>query len=725
MNEKPVILQTAKLQWREETPLATEFDDFYYSTDDGLEESDYIFLQHNQIAQRFVTFVQANAAHSQYPLESEVAFFLDKPVFRIAETGFGTGLNFLLVLRQWCLALGIEEESLGDFDRPVKIQNKYQDLAEDGKYPVLQLHYIAFEKQPMQPEDLQRSLNVYPQLKSYCNVLLANYPDLLPGWHEVYLFSGRVRLSLWFGDANQGLAECDPYAKVDAWLLDGFAPVKNPEMWNAKLYQAIARLSDLRTTFATFTAAGDVRRGLQAVGFDVQKATGYGKKREMCFGKLQQLRPSASKTPWFELNSDEIVKNTQSAIVVGAGLAGATTAFALAQAGYQVRVLEQHSQVANEASGNLAGTLHPLVTVDWNLRSAFYQLGYEASQRWLAPWLAANKIAGNLSGIVQLAATETAQKRLQEALCRVPLSRNYAKWLASDEAAECLGSDCHLNGLFFPNGGWIYPRSVIEYCLAHPNIEVVTDCVVVDFQRSEQAWQVETLQNHSEVQLSADHLVFATGSLANALHQKLGLPIRPVKGQVSHLAPSLVRKPLNFPVTHSGYSSPTADGAWVCGATFEAPDLSTELSLTGHQHNIAATESALPEMLSKEVKSQLNALKSDEWLQGRIAFRPTTPDHLPVIGAVPDWEWVQTNYCQQSHTHAVYRYPRMQYQPNLYVNNGHGPRGLMSVFLAAEVILAQISGRSVPMPQSLRAACHPARFVVRQWRAGNGCSAES
>ena len=696
MSKKPAILQTAQLEWRDETPLAIEFDDFYYSTDDAIAESDYVFLQHNAITQRFEELFEAYGTFPEIAWQGEQTYFAKKSIFRIAETGFGTGLNFLLTMQAWFEAQGID------------IQNP---PAGESLYPAAQLHFVSFEKYPMKLMDLQRALQAYPELAVYAGLLIHNYPDLLPGWHEVSLFSGRVRLSLWFGDALQGLAECVPSAKVDAFFLDGFAPVKNPQLWNSKLYQSVAKLSYEETTFATFTAAGDVRRGLQAVGFDVQKDTGFGKKREMCFGKMQFLRPNASKAPWFVVKSlkDNQKELFNRVVVVGAGLSGATTAYALAQAGFKVKLLESADEVASQASGNLAGTLHPLVTVDWNLRSQFYQLGYSATQRWLLPWLESNKIQGDLSGMLQLAATPTMHERLLEALERVPLPDNYAKWLESDAASQVLGVKTHLPGMFYPNSGWIYPKSVIEHCLKHPNIELVLSCEVNDFEKVDGLWKLETSQGNFETEC----LVFATGSLASKLHEKLKLPIRPVKGQVTHLSSNAVKNSLNVPITHKGYSSPTATDAWVTGATFEAPSLTTELSDEAHHENIANVEQAVEGWLG---------VVSDDQMNGRIAFRPTTPDHLPVVGAVPNWDWVEENYLQQSHTHAVYRYPEMQYQSGLFVNNGHGPRGLMSVFLAAEWLMAEVQGEDASAPQTLRNACHPARFVIRHWRSGKGAS---
>ncbi|MDG6774578.1 bifunctional tRNA (5-methylaminomethyl-2-thiouridine)(34)-methyltransferase MnmD/FAD-dependent 5-carboxymethylaminomethyl-2-thiouridine(34) oxidoreductase MnmC [Thiomicrorhabdus sp. ZW0627] len=651
-------LSIAQVEWTEENvPFSEQFDDFYFSTDDGLQEVEYVFLRHNFLEQRF----------------SEL-----KPNgwFRIAETGFGSGLNFLSVAKLWF-------ETAPDY---------------------AQLHFISFEKYPLSFADLERAHQSYSSLDGWSKELRENYPLLLPGWHDVWLFDGRIRLTLWFGDVLAGLPEFDASegSKVDAWLLDGFTPAKNPKMWQPSLYQQMARLSHSETTFATFTAAGDVRRGLQKAGFEVDKDVGFGKKREMCFGRLAQQRPFSSKAPWF---SRPEPLTTVHAIVVGAGLAGASVAYKLAEAGWKVTVLEEQAQPATQASGNWAGAVHPLVTADWNLRSQWYLQGFEATLRTLLPWLHNGEITGDLTGLVQLAVTEVGTKRVEEAFERVGLPSEFVEQLTLAQTQEKVGGPVSVPGLFFPQGGWVNPPSVVRRCLQHPNIEVCYEQAVEDFQQEDGGWKVTT----GDKVYRGESLVVATGSLNSRLNERLGLPIRPVKGQVTHLEADQQNWSLQCALTHEGYSAPGEAGKAVTGATFEAPDMSEELSQEGHQANLKQAAKALPDWLDVGA----------EEVGGRIAFRPTTPDHLPIIGPVADPQWLQQAYLSQSHTHAVYRYPVQKYLTGLFVSNGHGPRGLMSVFLAAESIVADLQGKPLVQPLSLYQASHPARFVIRRWRSGH------
>jgi len=653
-------LTTAVLSWSPQSiPLSKQFDNDYYSKDGAVEEASFVFIKHNNLANRF----------------EQACSRSERAIFRIAETGFGTGLNFLLALDGW-------------FEKASKHS---------------QLHFISFEKFPLTGDDLKKAHQAYPHLAELSAELRAHYPLLLPGWHDVWLFEKRIRLTLWFGDVLAGMPELDSASgnQVDAWFLDGFTPSKNPDMWQPNVYQQMARLSHDKTTFATYVADDDVQRGLQKVGFSVETKRGWSEQSQMCFGRLAQVRQHSSKAPWFNRPEPMTIGT---AIVIGAGLAGASVAYRLAEAGWQVTVLEADSEVANHASGNLAGTIHPLITADWNLRSQWYLQGFEATLRLLLPWLARSEIQGNLAGLVQLAVTDVGEKRVKAALSRVGLPKAFAYWMTQSECEVKAGSSVSAAGLYFPQAGWVNPPSIVKRCLQHSNIHVECHQVVSRFERIENQWHVNTQSDT----FTADCLVVATGSLNAELNQTLGLPIRPVKGQVSHLSPEQQTAPLNCAVMHEGYSVTLDNGVAVTGATFEAPDMSLSLSVESHQANLEITKTALPDWIQAEAKE----------VKGRVAFRPTTPDHLPIIGPVANPDWVEQNYLSQSHTHAVYRYPSQKYQPGLFVSNGHGPRGLMSVFLAAESIVADLQGGSLLQPLSLYHASHPVRFAIRPWRSG-------
>jgi len=227
----------AKIEWRDNQPYSTAFDDVYFSSDDGLLETEYVFLQGNHLASRWQQ--------------------LATDTFTIIETGFGTGLNFLCATRLW-LDTAPQEATL---------------------------HFISVEQFPLTLEDISTALQAWTDLAFVTAPLLTQYSSLAGGKQTISLFDKRVQLTLLMGDATTELGLIENIA--DAWFLDGFAPAKNPDMWQAAVFEQMARLSHGATTFATFTSAGVVRRGLISAGFAVSKRTGFGKKREMLTGHYQ------------------------------------------------------------------------------------------------------------------------------------------------------------------------------------------------------------------------------------------------------------------------------------------------------------------------------------------------------------------------------------------------------------------------------------------------------
>jgi len=235
MQAKNSNMQFAKLTWKALHPYSLDFDDVYYSSDDGLAETEYVFIQHNQLQSRFSA--------------------LQQDTFTIIETGFGSGLNF------YCAA---------------------QHFLEHAPANSL-LHFISIECYPFKSEDLVKANQQWPMFNDVATQLHQCYSTLIDGLNRFNLCQGRVQLDLWVGDVGECLPKIE--APADAWFLDGFAPSKNQTMWSAITFKEIARLSKIDTTFATFTSAGHVRRELLTAGFAVSKVPGFGKKREMLYGR--------------------------------------------------------------------------------------------------------------------------------------------------------------------------------------------------------------------------------------------------------------------------------------------------------------------------------------------------------------------------------------------------------------------------------------------------------
>ncbi|MDJ0614712.1 MAG: tRNA (5-methylaminomethyl-2-thiouridine)(34)-methyltransferase MnmD [Rhizobiaceae bacterium] len=221
------------LEWRDDkTPVSTRFDDPYYSVDDGRAETEYVFIDGNDLKSRWANMSEC----------------------MIAELGFGTGLNFLETVRKW------------------------RSSVSNGS----SLHFISFEQFPITKEEMAKALANWPELQDLASKLTGIWDPAAPVLDD--RLAENVRLTVHFGDANTLLPKLD--FKADAWYLDGFSPAKNPELWNEKLMREVGIHTVAGGTFATYTSAGFVKRGLQEAGFQVEKVKGFGRKREMLTGKM-------------------------------------------------------------------------------------------------------------------------------------------------------------------------------------------------------------------------------------------------------------------------------------------------------------------------------------------------------------------------------------------------------------------------------------------------------
>ncbi len=216
-------------------PRSKQFDDVYFSAENGFEETHHVFIRGNRLPENWMGRAAKGVS------------------FVIAETGFGTGLNFLCT---WKL---------------------FNETAPGGR-----LEFISFEKFPLIGEEIFESLKPWEEyFAEELKIFIEKYPSEHSGTHRIAM-SGNVVLTLIFDDVNEALPKLNE--TVDCWFLDGFKPRSNPEMWTETVFQNMARLSRPGTTFATFTAAGFVGRGLRAAGFDVKKIKGYGSKWHMLAG---------------------------------------------------------------------------------------------------------------------------------------------------------------------------------------------------------------------------------------------------------------------------------------------------------------------------------------------------------------------------------------------------------------------------------------------------------
>lgn len=647
-------LTPAQLDWQNQQPYAQDFADVYFSRDQGLAETEYVFLQHNQLQQRW-----SGLSAGQH--------------FVIAETGFGTGLNMLAACAH------------------------FMESAPEGAY----LHLVSIEKYPLTHKDLAQALSAWPQLAPYSTHLLAAYPPLVQGSYRLQL-SARVSLTLHFGDALAILSQLE--MQVHAWFLDGFAPARNPDLWQPALFTQMARLSAPDASFATFTAAGAVKRGLQEAGFHVRKVAGFGRKRDMLSGHL--LTPTKyphAEVPFLYTPQPQ---PPHAVTLIGAGMAGAASARFLADLGVKVRVLEATTQVAAGASGNRQGALYIKLAAQANRHSAFYWQGLYQSVHQLKSMSAR---CWQPCGVLQLAYNAREQKRQQSFLQNLALPDTWVQAVSAQEASQLAGVPIQDRGLFFPQAGYVRPALWCKALLDHPNIEVITGVEVTQlhFDTQQGCWH---LLSQDAQTYQASHLVLANAYAAKKLlaHLAPWLPIKSIRGQVTHLAtPQAVPHTV---ICHEGYVAPPLEETLCLGASFNLDSHLETLCEQDQANNLAHLHQALPELAA-------SLQTSSAPLAGRVGFRCTSPDYLPLVGPIPEEAAFKQKYAPLSKD-ASWRphgpmHPYASYWPNLWVNLAHGSRGLASVVLSAQILAAHMGLIPTPVRADLLQGVHPGRFLLK------------
>ena len=642
----------AQLDWDDHgQPHSRQFDDVYFSREDGLGETRHVFLAINDLAARFAAL----------PAGGRLV---------IGETGFGTGTNFLCA---WQLFS--------------------QTAPRDAR-----LHFVSVEKHPLSHADLQRALALWPELAPWAEPLLEQYVAVHPGFQRIVLDGGRVVLTLLIGDALEMLPQLD--ARIDAWFLDGFAPAKNPEMWNLPLYQQLARLSAPGATLSTFASTGYVRRGLVEAGFVMRRVPGYGKKWENLRGYFPEQTEIRDK-PWFA--RPRHVPEHRTALVIGAGMAGCATAASLAARGWQVTLLERHAQIANEASGNPQGVLYLKLSAHGTALSQLIVAGFGHTRRQLQRLQAGQDWAA--CGVLQLAMDAKEQQRQAQLADAFPADLLHS--LSREQAQAIAGVELPAGGLFFPQAGWAHPPALCRALIEHPNIRLLTHHEALQLQREGEQWQALA---DDRLLASASVVVLAGAAEVRRFAAAADLPLKRIRGQITRVPQTDSSTALTCVVCAEGYVAPVRNGEHTLGASFDFQSEDTATTPAEHASNLD-----LLREISSDLSTRLHVDQLDpEALQGRAAFRCTSPDYLPIVGPLADSAAFAEAY-------AVLRKDARQipdtpcpWLDGLYVNSGHGSRGLITAPLSGELLAAWLDDEPLPVSRAVAEACHPNRFALRK-----------
>lgn len=601
-------IESARIDWRDGRPRSRDYGDIYHAVD-GMQESMQVFVGLNRLEQRFRRMQHHRG-------------------FRIGELGFGAGLNFVCAVERFL-----------------------RNAPEHAR-----LLYMSVEKHPLTLADLTRASRQHPLLASCYQELIACYPAPVPGWHRLQLFGERVSLSLHYGEARAALASLDAAgtAPMDCWFLDGFAPDRNPEMWQESLLARVAQLSAAGTTLATFSVAGRLRRSLQHLGFRVRRVSGAPRKRHLLaaeYGGAARDRETAPET----------------VTVIGAGIAGACAARALAARGHRVVIIAPQTEPAGGlgmASDNPAATLHPrllpgtqplsrLRAKAFDYASAYYR-GLNASAR-ASFW--------HPIGLAQLPGPNTPPERLEA----IADTFSRCHWMHGADAAtlsSIAGRGLATAGLWFPRSGWIDLASACRDLVAHRAITGVRGRAVE--LRRDDRWHV--VRDCGDV-IESDHVVVATGPFANTFSATRALPLALVAGQLTTF--HCIDHGLRCVVSGDGYLAPLARDRLAAGATYLLQDYEALPDAAGRDANRARLHSMLGEIDGIRFAGDFAAL------------RATSRDARPLAGTLGT---------------------------RLHVSLAHASHGTVTGPLAAEIIASEIDREPPPLDAEELALLDPNRF---------------
>ncbi len=515
------------------------------------------------------------------------------------------------------------------------------------------LHFVSFEGFPLDKEDAARALEAWPELSELTAKLLDKWPVRAQGVQQVSWPEDRLSLTLHTGEIADTLPQSR--FKADAWFLDGFSPAKNSEMWDDKLWPFVAARSAPQARLGTFTVAGTVRRGLESAGFRVERLPGHGRKR-------QRLEAVFRDDP--EVFSPGL-KPSRIAII-GCGIGG----LALAT---QARHLGAEVTMFDAASGPLEGTSgNPLALVMPRLDAT----DTPEARLLIDAYLSALAFYKDIPGATPI----NVHHRPKDEAESVRFSK-----LLSDPPLGLDHLEATRNGVLHKGALVIRPADLFPALVS--NLEV--------------SWDVR-----ADIDLDARSVngeIFDAIILATGWHMAEALPWLRLKGragQVEHYQ-SQVDAPAS--ALASGHYALALGPYRVWGATYQDHDLGVPApSIEGREHNAEGLASLAPYW-------EVEARKSD--IVSRAGVRATTPDRLPIIGALPDYEAALEVFSSMRTGRAVKA--EMPTKAGIYVAGGFGSRGYTFAPFAAAILMSEVFGTPCPTSHAALEKVAPGRQILR------------
>ncbi len=548
MTETP---PSSPLSWRDDgLPASRLYGDVYFSSDDGLAETEAVFLQGCGLPEGW----------------------RGRDRFVVGELGFGTGLNIAALLDLWR-----RERPTGG-----------------------QLHIFSIEAHPITAEEAARALSRWPRIAEASKALIDHWPGQATGFHRVELPEFDAVLDLAVMDAAAALTAWSGMA--DAWFLDGFSPALNPAMWSDEVLALVAQRSAPGARAATFTVAGQVRRGLTAAGFTAEKKPGHGRKRE----RLEAHLPSAPAA---------VSKPAPHVAIIGAGIAGAAAARAVRALGGEVTILDPRG-LGGAASGNPAALATPRLDAGDGPAGRLFAQAIRRSAALYA------EVPGAIiaQGVMQLEAKEKDAGRFDRIAASSLFEPGALTRLDGTAAAKALGEAEAPGALKMEEALVIQPAAALAAWAGE-----VLRVAAAALERDKDGWRLLDAEG-GEI-LRADAVILAAGMGTSDLHPATAL--QPVRGQATFTE----EVPAPAAAAFGGYVIPTREGGVLFGATHDRDVTDEERRTEDDARNLAVLAARAPRLADR-----LTGVP----LQSRAAIRATTPDRLPSAGAVDEGLYILT-----------------------------------------------------------------------------------
>ena len=625
-----------------------------------------------------------------------------------AELGFGTGLAFLTA---WA-----------DFRANAPA--------------AAQLDWVSVESAPLDAATIKRALapSTAPLLSDLLSELLRALPPRIRGIHRRAFDGGRVRLTLLYGDVLELLPVTDFIA--DAWQLDGFAPDRNPEMWSAAVLTQVAAHSRVGTTVAGRFAPPEVQERLKSLGFKLSAGTTSQASSPTPNAPAAQppLRGTLVRLPekrafrqlprWFSMPHPATEADTvqplaiPTAIVVGAGLAGASAARALAERGIAVTVIDAGC-AAGHASAAPRAVLAPYLA-SWQspqtrVVAQSFMLARAVMERVGAPL--------NPCGLLHPVNSDD-EWGYEQSIAEWGWPTELLRLIAADEATSVAGTSLSNTtnpegAIFVRDAATTRPAETVRALLGHPAITIHEHAPVARLRHADDGWHVDTESGRT---FDATIVVIATAGIPAAALPNMpealasdalpSIPFNATRGQLSTLAfddafAGASTVPFTV-VSANGFAMPPIDGALCAGATYERERLTTGPTPHDDAVNLGHIERLLPALAT------CTPNRRGAW----AGIRTSVNDHCPVIGPVIADAQFREAFARLPHGPFAAAWPDAPLLPGLFVTLAHGSRGTSTVFLAAELIADMVCGTPRCISDDLLPAVLPQRFLVRELRAG-------